>query len=109
VRTISEPDWKVFRRLHPIAVERYFDRLMAEIGGAITDTTKTTADRYYDLRDYLREVEKERAWLLDDFRRSTALEHIAAMFSRGLWTEEEYAGFSAETRNLVTVLCQVYE
>lgn len=75
---------------------------MAEIGSLVTDATRTTADRYFDLRDLIRKRDKERDWLLDDFRRSTALEHIAAFYRLGLWTEEEYAAFSAETRNIVT-------
>ena len=102
-RTIPEPDWKVFRRLHPLAVQRYFDKLMAELGRIVTDTTKETKERYWEVHDFMRDKNKEMDWLLDDLRRSTAFEHIAAMCRHGLFTDEEIAQFSHETRQVARV------
>ena len=30
-RTITEPDWKVFRQLHPVALDRFCQRVLAEV------------------------------------------------------------------------------
>ena len=30
-RTIAEADWKVLRRVHPLALERYCERVLAEL------------------------------------------------------------------------------
>lgn len=40
---------------------------------------------------------------LNDLRRSTALEQLAAIKGHGLLTNDEFARFSQETQNLVAV------
>jgi hypothetical protein len=32
MREIKEPDWKVLRRVHPLALERFCEGVLAEIG-----------------------------------------------------------------------------
>ncbi len=31
VHTISEPDWKLYRQLHPIALERFCQRVLSDL------------------------------------------------------------------------------
>jgi hypothetical protein len=104
MREIKESDWKVFRKLHPVAVERYCERVLAESESLHRDTSRSAHERYLALYQLFRERDKELARLFDDFRRSTALWQIAAIKGRGLLTGEEFAQFSEETRNLVAVL-----
>lgn len=101
---IKESDWKVFRQLHPIAVERYCQRVLAENQELANDTTQTAHERYLAIFRLYFHRNKEMARLFDDFRRSTALWQIAAIKGSGLFTDEEFAQFSEETQNLVSVI-----
>ncbi len=104
MREIKESDWKVFRKLHPVAVERYCERVLAESELLHRDPTRSAHERYLALYQLFREHDKELARLFDDFRRSTSLFQIAAIKGRGLLTDEEFAQFSEETRNVVAAL-----
>ena len=45
-RAISEPDWKLFRQLQPLALERFCQRVLEEVGRLAADTGKTSHERY---------------------------------------------------------------
>jgi hypothetical protein len=47
---ISEADWKVFRRLRPIALERFCERVLSEIGQTASESGKGAHERYLALR-----------------------------------------------------------
>jgi len=49
LRAISEPDWKVFRRLQPVALDRFCQRVLAEIDAIASDDSKTNHERYLDI------------------------------------------------------------
>jgi hypothetical protein len=48
-REIRESDWKLFRELHPIALNRFCDRVLSEITAVTSDATKTPHARYGDI------------------------------------------------------------
>lgn len=98
VGSISEPDWNVFRQLHPIAVERFCGRVLAEAERIIAAPPTSLHERYRSLHDLMRRRDREMAKALDDLRRSTALMQIGIIQSMGLWTEDEMAGFSDQVR-----------
>lgn len=100
-RAIKESDWKLFRQLHPIALERFCQRVLGEIVHAAADTGKSAHQRYLDVFRLIERRDKELAHAFDDLRRSTALTQIAIIQSHGLLTEEEFSRFSPETRNVV--------
>ena len=99
MREIKESDWKVFRKLHPIAVERYCQRVLAENEQLVKDTTQTAHERYLAIFRLYFDRNKEMARLFDDFRRSTAWMQLVAIKRHGLITDEEFAEFSQETRD----------
>lgn len=45
-RSISEPDWKLFRRLQPIALDRFCQRVLDEIASVASDADKTSHERF---------------------------------------------------------------
>jgi hypothetical protein len=104
MRQIKESDWKLFRQLHKVALERFCERVLAESESLHRDTTRSAHERYLALYRLFRERDKELAELFNDFRRSTALEQIAIIKGHGLLTNEEFAQFSEETQRLVAVL-----
>jgi hypothetical protein len=104
---IKESDWKTFRDLHPIAVERFAARTMAEVQRLIDEKEGTELEQYRAIYDLMIRQNKELAFLFDDYRRSTAIFQLALIRSRKLITDEEFARFSLETREKVVVLLQL--
>jgi hypothetical protein len=102
-REIFESDWKLFRELHPIALERFCERLLSDVTELATTTGKTAHERYLALFKLLEDRNEELAGAFDDFRRSTACRQLAIIRSRGLLTDEEFARFSPETRAMVQI------
>jgi len=102
-RQIPESDWKLFRQLHPVALERFCERTLSEVGRLTADSGKSAHERYLAVFRLLQRRDKELAQAFDDFRRSTAWCQLAILRSRGLLTDEEFARFSPETQGAVQV------
>jgi hypothetical protein len=47
MREIEEPDWKVLRRVHPLALERFCERVLAEIDRASHITESILPIRFW--------------------------------------------------------------
>jgi hypothetical protein len=101
MQSIKESDWKRFKEVHPLALERYCAQSVGEIGYLLSDKTKTALERFWDVEEATRRRAKETRNLFDDYRRSTALMQLGAMRHRKLVSDEEMARFSAETRETV--------
>lgn len=100
-RAIKESDWKLFRQLHPIVLDRFCQRALSEIAHVVADDGKSSHQRYLDIYRLIKRRDKELAHAFNDLRRSTALTQIAIIQSQGLFAEEELSRFSPETRNMV--------
>lgn len=95
---ISEADWKLFRKLKEGALERFCERVLSEVGRLAAEPGQTSHERYLAVHKLLRKQDKKRGNMFDNFKRSEALLQLALMRSQDLFTEEEYARFSPETR-----------
>ena len=104
VRTIAEADWKVLRRLHPLALERFCERVLAEIEQVTQDRTRSAHQRYVDVFRIVERRDRDVARLFDDLRRSQALTMLIGLRSEGLLSEEEFSALSPETRNIIEML-----
>jgi hypothetical protein len=101
-RSIPESDWKVFRQLHEIALERFCQRVLAEVEQLATDKRKQSShERYLAVFKLIKRRDKELAAAFDDLRRSTALRQLVCIQSHELLTDEEMGRFSPETREAV--------
>lgn len=98
---IAESDWKHFRKLHSIALERFSTQILKEIKTVSADVSKSSHLRYLDIYKIVERRDKELSALFNDLRRSTALVQIVSIYDNGLLTETELMGFSQEVVNLV--------
>jgi hypothetical protein len=98
---IHESDWKVFRPVRKLALERFCERVLAEAERIRADASKTQHERYIATYQLLKERDKELVQAFDHLRRSTALLQLAAFRSLRLVTDDEYMRFSASTREIV--------
>jgi hypothetical protein len=102
--SISEPDWKLFRRLQPIALDRFCQRVLAEINRVAEDADKSNHERYLTIFNLIKHRDKELSDAFDNPRRSSAVQQLACILLHGLLTADEISGFSAETRRTVQFL-----
>ena len=95
---IQESDWKLFRQLRVIVLERYCERVLGEINGIASDSGKTPHRQYLAIWDLLQRRNREMAHAFDDPRRSVARIQLQFIWSLGLLTGDEVARFSKEIR-----------
>jgi|SRR5579862_1445258 len=104
---IREADWKLLRKVHKEALERFCKRVLDEFNRISKDSAKGYHQRYLDLWEVLRQRDKEMSAAFDDLRRSRAIFRIASMKGLGVLTEEELSSFSQETRERVDLISKM--
>ncbi len=104
---IKEADWKLFRQLHQIALERFCHRTIEEL----CSVTSKCADGYHacflEVFALIQERNEELARTFDDIRRSTAIILLANMKEQDLLSEEEFSRFNSETRDAVNGILHI--
>ena len=105
-RGVRESDWKAFRELRNIALERLCARILGEVRTITRNETYGNHARYKQLWDLLRERDYDVARAFDDPRRSRMLLQLAAIHQLGLIEEDEFSRFHPETRRSVESLVQ---
>lgn len=105
---VPEPDWKLFRELRELALERFAKRTLTEVAELAQDEARSAHDRYRDLWRLLRDRDEDVARAFDDPRRSRFLWQLAAIHRLGLLEAEELARFGAETRATVESLSKEF-
>jgi len=98
---LPESDWKVVRNLHDIARERFCQRVLADIERINAVAIQKAHTRYLEIFKLIEEQDKEIEWIFNDLHRANALEHLCAMCSRKLLSEDELALLSQEARDHV--------
>lgn len=101
---IKEPDWKLFRQMKTVALERFCKRVLAELHTATAECGSGSHDQYLRVYDLIRDRDKTLAGAFDDMRRSNALVLLANIRQEGLLTADEWAQFSAETLDSIKVM-----
>jgi hypothetical protein len=108
-RHFPESDGRVFRSLRQLALERFCQRVLDEVGQRIAEVGGSGHERYRAVFRLLQERDEELAAAFNDPRRSTALVQLARMQAAGLLTEEEFARFSDEARAAVQLLLEMWQ
>ena len=103
---IPERDWKLFRQLQPLALERFCEKVLSDIRD-ISDSGQTAHERCLRVFKTVRDQDKELAALFDDPRRSNAWFQLSLIHSHDLLTPEEMQRFSPETQQRVSELAKL--
>jgi hypothetical protein len=103
-----ESDWKIFRELRALALERFCQRVLDHVGQLAADTEKGSHERYLAVYGLVQERDQCLADMFNNPRRSTALVQLARIGSEGLLTDAEIARFSDETRASVEVFLDLW-
>jgi hypothetical protein len=102
--TIAEADWKVLRRVHPLARDRYCEEVLAEIERVTRISAQSPHQRYLDIFKLIERRDREIARLFNDLKRSNALTMLARIRAAGLLTEDEFLSLSSDTRVAIELL-----
>src|SRR5580692_864483 len=94
----------MLRRVHPLALERFCERVLAEIEGVTHNGAQSSHQRYLDIFKIIERRDREMARIFDDPKRSNSLTMLARMRSDGLLTEDEFSSLSLETRSAIELL-----
>ena len=101
-----ESDWKTFRELREVALERFCKRVLDEVPRFPPDTERSYHERYLELFRWLGERNDELAQAFDDPRRSQMLLQLAAIYAYGLLESDEFARFTPQTRERIHLLAK---
>jgi hypothetical protein len=96
---IKESDWKVFRRLRELALERYCRRVLGEVRRLVEKEGGNSHERYRKLWELLRARDETLGRAFDDPRRSQALIQLLNIMNDELLTDDELNQFSIELRD----------
>lgn len=103
-----EPDWKTFRALKPALLDRLCTRILEEMRGVMDDTSLTPHERYLKVFALLQDRNDDIAAGFDDMRRSRAIQRLANIYALGLFTDEELAQFTPQTRDSFVGIAEIY-
>ena len=107
VYEIKEADWKLLRRLHKVALERFCRRVIEEVRAATSDRADDYHGCFLELFALINERNQELARTFDGLRRSKAAILLADLMEEGLLCEEEFSQFGPETRDAVEVILRI--
>jgi hypothetical protein len=102
-----ESDWKVFRALREIALERLCERILDEASTIISDSGSTHHERFGQLFSLIRDRNHDVARGFDGPKRSAMLAQLSVIHSLGLLEKSDMARFSTETRDTVESLASL--
>ena len=107
-REIPEQDWKTLRRLTPRLLDRFCQKVLDEAVKIGKGSIQTSHERYLKLYRYLKKQDRILGDAFNDHRRSTAFFKLANIYSLGLFTDEEFAEFSEDTRDVILSITSQY-
>ena len=107
-REFPEADWKRFRVLKDLALQRFCQRILDEVKYVITEPSRTAHERYGEVYRVMKERDKEVADAFDGMSRSNAFLQLLQIRRKGLLTDEEMAQFTPETRDRVDEIIRTF-
>lgn len=99
---IPEKDWKYLSSLRAGLIERYCEKTLSKVRSILA--SGKSGNNLEQLQKIFQHIEKRDKALirdLNDFRRSNAIIKILAIRKLGLFSAEEFDGFSDEVKSII--------
>ena len=103
-----ESDWKIFRELRELALERFCNRVLEELEPLRLDTSRSHHERYLDVFRLLQSRDEELAHAFNDPRRSKMIVQLAAIHAYSLLEADELARFTPDTRDTIELVAKEF-
>ena len=97
----AEADWRIFRELRELALERFCERILKEIR-KLSENGGSYHEVYGEIYTLVHKRDKQIAAAFDDARRSRMLEQLMQICRMGLLAPDEIARFSEITQDWVS-------
>ena len=107
-RDVPESDWKIFRKLRELALERFCERVLKDLDTLRGDDSRSHHERYLAIFRMLHERDDELAHAFNNPRRSQMIVQLGAMHAHELLASDEMARFSPETRAAAEFLAKEF-
>ncbi|MGW8462546.1 hypothetical protein [Pseudomonas sp. CLCA07] len=108
--SISESDWKKYKELYELALDRFCQGVLVDAQTIAQNDALSAHARYLTLYRLMRNRDKDLAMAFDGLRRSEASLSLRLMIAYDLLSEEELSGLSEEFRERVSdAVRQPYE
>jgi translation initiation factor 2 alpha subunit (eIF-2alpha) len=98
---MKESEWKKFRKLREICLERLCERVLQEAERICNSDNQSAHERYGNLYGLMRDRDKELANAFNDPRRSNAFIQLMLMHKLNLIADKELDEFEDETKNAI--------
>lgn len=98
---ITEPDWKRFKELREVALDRFCRQILSECEVICRDESSTAHERYGNLYGLVQDRNRQMAHAFDDLRRSTAIHCLVLMYGLALVTDQEIMQFEPDVQRAV--------
>jgi len=99
---IPEADWKRWRTLREIALERYCEKILSGLS-KFQSGKDTPHQRYLKLWKYIRKHDRVLAVVFDNPRRSSAYTQMHEALTAGIITIDELKTMGEETQQLIQI------
>jgi len=105
---VPEADWKVFRDVRQLALERFCKRALERVHVILGDGSRSHHERYLDVFRFLEAKDEELAHAFNDPRRSRMIVQLAAIHAYGLLEPDELGHFTVRTRTTIESLAKEF-
>jgi len=103
-REIPESDWKKFRTVREVALERFSGQILEQVRTASAQPGQSLHERYLQVCRIIHERDRQLGDAFNDPRRSHARTQLLLMHRLGVIEPEELAQFSKQTQKYVREL-----
>ena len=94
----------MFREVREAALERLCARILKQIEGISSDSSRSHHQRYGAIFQLMRERDREVAYAFDNPRRSQMVNQLLAIYRLDLLSPEEFARFTPAARARVELI-----
>lgn len=99
---IAEKDWKHFKKLHELALNRFSKESVSKISQIIASKEiESKHEKYIEICQYIKKRDKILRDCFSEYRRSTAKLSILQIYNLGLFKPEEFNQFSDDVKDFV--------
>jgi hypothetical protein len=103
---VPESDWKAFRELREVALQRFCERVLEELLALTQDRSRSPHERYLAVFRLARERDEQLADAFNDPARSRMILQLATIRALGVLSPSELERFTRETRSILESLAR---
>jgi hypothetical protein len=106
--SFPESDWKTFRDLREVALQRFCERVLEELRSFVQDDSSSHHERYLAVFRLIQERDEQLAHAFNGPARSRMIVQLASIHALGLLSADELGRFTEETRGTIEPLAKEF-